>query len=250
MAKKKLLLIDDEQDVLRILKFRLEKAGYEVITALDGIKGLELAVHEKPDLIILDIMMPGGDGYSLCERLKNISTTTTIPVIFLSAKTEPKDITKGYASGAIYYITKPYDAEVLLSVVKKALAGTQDWEKEIKKGFKKLLLFTQDSLLEDIVRDNLSNLFEITSLNNIDELKALPPLNNFDIFILDLAIPGFDFKKFLQENRTNFPERARFILITDSSPLEAEEITSLISQPCVFLRRPFEVDELLFNLHS
>ncbi|MCM8778278.1 MAG: response regulator [Candidatus Omnitrophica bacterium] len=248
MAEKKLLVIDDEQDVLRLLKFRLEKAGYTVITALDGIKGLELAVREKPDLIILDIMMPGGDGYSLCERLKNISATSTIPVIFLSAKTDPKDITKGYETGAVYYITKPYDPEFLLEAVKKTLEGSQEWE--MKKGLKKLLLLTQDSLLENIIRDNLLNLFEIYFLNKIEGLKSLPLLDIFDVFILDLAIKGIDFKKFLQENRTKFKETARFVFITNSLSPDIEEITSLISQPCVYLQRPFEVDELIFNLRS
>lgn len=127
MTKKRILVVDDEKDFVKMLQIRLEANGYEVIAAFDGIQGIMVAKREKPDLIILDVMMPAGDGYLVCERLKMSSFTWAIPVIFLSAKSRPEDEVKAYKAGAKYYLTKPYEPEVLLDTVKKALEPSEEF---------------------------------------------------------------------------------------------------------------------------
>jgi DNA-binding response OmpR family regulator len=82
--KKKILIVDDERDIVKVLVIRLESSGYEVISAFDGAQGVFMAHKENPDLIILDIRMPAGDGFSVAERLKRSSHTWTIPIIFLT----------------------------------------------------------------------------------------------------------------------------------------------------------------------
>ncbi|MCM8784495.1 MAG: response regulator [Candidatus Omnitrophica bacterium] len=250
MQDKKILVIDDEPDILKILKFRLEKAGYEVLTALDGIKGLELAVRDKPDLVILDIMMPGGDGYALCEKLRTISGTVGIPVIFLSAKAEPKDIAKGYESGAVYYLTKPYDAEVLLEMVKRALENPLGLGKEREKFLKKILVFTQDAIFIESIQKNFLNLTEPLFVKSIEDFENLPNLEIFDVVVVDLEMRGIDFKKLLKENQVRFRQGVRFVLIADPYLSGVEDIKSVISSPCAYLRRPFEIEEIVFNLRS
>jgi DNA-binding response OmpR family regulator len=100
---------------------RLQANGYEVVTAFDGAQGVFMAHKEKPDLIILDIRMPAGDGFSVAERLKSSTYTFTIPVIFLTGSPETSAEEKAMELGARFYIKKPYDPEELLDAVKRAI---------------------------------------------------------------------------------------------------------------------------------
>jgi DNA-binding response OmpR family regulator len=119
--RKKILVIDDEPLVVEVLKIRLKMNNYEVITAGDGTEGIERAVTEKPDLIILDVVMPGLDGYQVCQKLKEDTNTKTIPVIMLTALGQSPGRKKGYSAGAQDYIFKPFDDQELLNSVERAL---------------------------------------------------------------------------------------------------------------------------------
>jgi DNA-binding response OmpR family regulator len=119
--KKKILIVDDERDIVKALTIRLQGAGYDVVTAFDGAQGVFMAHKEKPDLIILDIRMPAGNGFSVAERLKRSDHTLTIPVIFLTGSPETNAEEKARAVGARFYIKKPYDPEELLDAIKRAL---------------------------------------------------------------------------------------------------------------------------------
>jgi len=120
-SKKRILVVDDEVDFVKMLQARLRIEGYEVLTAEDGIKGLQVARKEKPDLIILDIMMPGLDGHSVCDMLKKSAFTWSIPVIYLTAKTGQADELMAMEKGAKYYLTKPYNPGMLMEMIKSAL---------------------------------------------------------------------------------------------------------------------------------
>ena len=119
--KKKILIVDDERDIVKVLVIRLESSGYEVISAFDGAQGVFMAHKEQPDLIILDIRMPAGDGFSVAERLKRSTHTWTIPIIFLTGSPEREAEGKAMDLGARFFIKKPYDPEELLDAVKRAL---------------------------------------------------------------------------------------------------------------------------------
>ena len=118
---RKLLLIDDEPDLREMVKTRLEANKYKVITAGDGTEGLEKAKIEKPDLILLDIMMPGMDGFEVLQKLKQDSETINIPVIVLTAKGELESIFKARDSGSTDYIIKPFETEELLRLIERYL---------------------------------------------------------------------------------------------------------------------------------
>jgi two-component system cell cycle response regulator len=119
--KKRILVVDDEVDFVKMLQARLRIEGYEVLTADDGIKGIQLARKEKPDLIILDIMMPGLNGHSVCDMVKKSALTWSIPVIYLTAKTGQADELMAMEKGAKYYLTKPYNPAMLMEMIKSAL---------------------------------------------------------------------------------------------------------------------------------
>ncbi len=113
----KLLLVDDERKNLDVLIGVLEPRGYHLVVALEGATALDLARQVSPDLILLDVMMPGIDGYETCQKLKADPVTQGIPVIFLTAKVETEDIVRGFELGAADYVFKPFKAPELLARV-------------------------------------------------------------------------------------------------------------------------------------
>lgn len=117
MSKGKILVVDDEPDIVRSLSIRLGSAGYEVCTACDGLNATRVAIEEQPDLILLDIGMPAGNGHEVVERLGNIDETSHIPVIYLTACTGDDDYRKAREGGVCKFITKPFDPEILLAAV-------------------------------------------------------------------------------------------------------------------------------------
>ena len=119
--KKKILVVDDERDIVKALMIRLQTSGYEVVTAFDGAQGVFMAHKEKPDLVILDIRMPAGDGFSVAQRLRRSSHTWMIPIIFLTGSPERGAEERAMEMGARFYIKKPYDPEELLDAIRRAL---------------------------------------------------------------------------------------------------------------------------------
>lgn len=121
MAKENLLIVDDEEDILELLRFNLEREGYKVHCAASGEDALNLAQSETPDLILLDLMLPGIDGLEAAKILKNDSKTKNIPIVMLTAKGEESDIVTGLELGAEDYITKPFSPRVLVARVRAVL---------------------------------------------------------------------------------------------------------------------------------
>ncbi|NQT47138.1 MAG: response regulator [Candidatus Omnitrophica bacterium] len=121
MAKKRILLVDDEKDLIETLAFRLEANEYEVLKAYDGQEGLDKARKEKPDLIILDLMLPKMDGYKVCRMLKFDEKYKQIPIIMFTARAQDSDKKMGEEVGADGYITKPFDPKALLDKIKELL---------------------------------------------------------------------------------------------------------------------------------
>ena len=118
---KKILVADDEPDVVRMLAMRLRANGYEVVGALDGMQAMAVARREQPDLIILDIKMPGRDGYSVLESLRMSAKTALIPIIFLSALPLAEVQAKTVELGADGFFTKPYDSAEILATIRKMI---------------------------------------------------------------------------------------------------------------------------------
>ena len=113
--KKTIMVVDDNPDIITIVRTILEGKGYGVLSATSGPELLDLLKTQKPDLIILDIMMPEMDGLEVLTRLKGLTETATIPVILLTAKVQYEDVLGGYKLGADYYITKPFTSTQLVN---------------------------------------------------------------------------------------------------------------------------------------
>ncbi len=119
------LLVDDEDDILDLLQYNLVKSGYRVLLARDGVKGLEVATAESPDLIVLDVMMPGMDGVELCRRLRRDAHLRSTPILMLTARAEEEDQIRGLDFGADIYLSKPVSIPVLLSQLRALLRGAR-----------------------------------------------------------------------------------------------------------------------------
>jgi two-component system, OmpR family, alkaline phosphatase synthesis response regulator PhoP len=118
-----ILAVDDDDRIRRLVQFNLQRAGYRVSAAADGLEALEQIGQEKPDLVLLDINMPRLDGIELLRRLRADPDTAALPVILLTAKAQDEDILEGKRSGADYYLTKPFSPVELLSVIREALGA-------------------------------------------------------------------------------------------------------------------------------
>jgi len=121
MANNRILLVDDEKDLVETVAFRLEATGYEVIKAYDGQEALDKAKKEKPNLIILDLMLPKMDGYKVCRLLKFDEKYKSIPIILFTARAQEEDKKLGEQVGADAYITKPFEPEALLGKIKELI---------------------------------------------------------------------------------------------------------------------------------
>ncbi len=121
MAKEHILVVDDEEDILELVRYNLSKDGYRVSMVMSGEEALKAARTTQPDVILLDLMLPGVDGLEVCRLLKQDPKTQHIPVIMLSAKGEEADIVTGLELGAADYITKPFSPRILLARLRAVL---------------------------------------------------------------------------------------------------------------------------------
>lgn len=202
-APTRILVVDDEKNILDIIRFNLEVEGYEVFTAQEGEEGLRLAHEIKPDLILCDIMMPEMDGLEVCRRLKADGRTDQIPVVMLSAKTQPQDKVASIEAGADDFITKPFDfsdlvARIIVNLIRAkqkrdvspltGLPGNISIEAETKRRIAKNLKFA--TLYIDI--DNFKSYNEIYGFPKGDAVirelasvidEAVRAMGNYDDFI-------------------------------------------------------------------
>ena len=121
MPKERILVVDDEEDILELVRFNLSKEGYQTICADTGERAAEIARSEMPDLIVLDLMLPGMDGLEVAKFLKNKPETENIPIVMLTAKGEESDVVMGLELGADDYVTKPFSPKILLARIKAVL---------------------------------------------------------------------------------------------------------------------------------
>lgn len=121
MGKGKILIVEDDRDIVEMVEYNLKQEGYETSHAYDGEKGIKLADKEKPDLIILDLMLPAIDGFEVCKALKRQQSTASVPIIILSAKSRETDKVVGLELGADDYVTKPFSPRELIARIRAVL---------------------------------------------------------------------------------------------------------------------------------
>ena len=128
MPGKKIMAVDDERHIVRLIQVNLERAGFQVITAFDGPEALKKVENDRPDLIVLDVMMPKMDGFEVLKRLQANPETREIPVIMLTAKAQDADVFRGWSSGVSAYLTKPFNPLELITFVKRIMSGFDQYD--------------------------------------------------------------------------------------------------------------------------
>ncbi len=166
----KILVIDDDSSINELIKINLELSGYKVVQALDGIKGFALAKQELPSVIILDVMMPEVDGYTVAQRIRQNPSTKNIPILMLTALSQLKDKVKGFDIGVDDYLVKPFEMEELKVRVRALLKRTNQIPESI--ATRELLTVAEITLLP-----------EIYSVKIADKQVKLTPIE-FEIFSL------------------------------------------------------------------
>jgi len=126
--KRTVLVVEDEEDILALLQFNLIKAGYEVVCAADGEEGLQKIKEQLPDLMLLDLMLPGIGGLDICRQIRSTEKTAKLPIIMLTARGEEADVVQGLELGADDYMTKPFSIKVLLARIQTALRRNSETE--------------------------------------------------------------------------------------------------------------------------
>jgi len=184
MKNEKILIVDDEADILEIVGYNLKKEGFEVFTAANGKRAIEIAIEEKPSLIILDVMMPEMDGMETCYQMRNIPALKDTLITFLSARGEDYSQIAGFDAGADDYITKPVKPRVLISKVKAILRR--------KSG-------GSETVLEDIVAGGIS-IDRERYLIKQDGKEINLPKKEFELLSLLMSKPG---KVFTRESIMN-----------------------------------------------
>ena len=146
----RILIVEDDEAIRDIVRYTLESNGFRnILVAADGQEGMEIALREKPSLILLDLMLPKVDGLEVCRRLKREESTREIPIVMLTAKSEESDIVVGLELGAIDYITKPFSSKVLVARIRahlRQVAEQQGGSAEIRRG--ELVLNTETRTVE------------------------------------------------------------------------------------------------------
>lgn len=127
---KTILAVDDERAIVRLVQVNLERHGYRVLTAFDGREAMEKIAADRPDMIVLDVMMPYMDGFTVLEQLRKDPKTRELPVIMLTAKAMDSDVFRGYQIGADCYLTKPFHPGELLNFVRRIFEAQEGQENE------------------------------------------------------------------------------------------------------------------------
>ena len=166
----KILVIDDDKAINELIKINLELQGYEVLQAYNGIEGFALAKQGKPSLVVLDVMMPEVDGFTVAQRLRQYDGTTDVPIIMLTALSQLNDKVNGFNIGVDDYLTKPFELEELIVRVRALLKRTSQIPKS--QATRELLTFKEITLLP-----------ESYSVQINDKIQKLTPIE-FDIFNL------------------------------------------------------------------
>ena len=195
--KNHILLIEDEEDIAALIKLQAELCGFKLHVEVDGINGLSAIEREKPDLVILDVMLPGQSGYDVCRKVKNNTKLRHIPIIILSAKHEELDTLLGLELGADDYMTKPFSVRILMSKVKAILRRSRESE-EYKNNivFGDFTLDTERFLVKKgkkIINVTLSEFGILSRLvNNTNKIlsrnQLIDDIHNDDAFVVDRNI--------------------------------------------------------------
>jgi len=244
LSKRKILIIEDNFDVAKVLTRRLQFEGYTAQMAADATQGVAIARKEKPDLITLDWMLPGGGGLAVLKRLKQMPETTNIPVIVLTGERDPESREKALEAGAAEYIEKPYDPKALLECIKRSMP-----EPNKEAARTKILIIEDDKEFATVLAKRLQ-------LNNYETIITLDTLQGLsmalrekpDLILLDLLLPaggGF----VILERLKHSPDTLSIPVIVLSGVKDQESMLEAFEAGALdYIEKPYDPETLLKSI--
>lgn len=223
--KKVVVLVEDERVILELLRAKLQSAGMIVYTAEDGISGLSLIKEMKPDLVLLDMLLPGMNGLHILERMKTDGLLPAIPVLIISNSGQPVEIARAMELGARDYLIKvnfdPHEVLDRAKAILDAVSPPHQKEPSAARG-KNILIVEDDILLVDLLEYKFAaSGYRVERAFDADAARLLLAKNSFDIILLDLVLPGVDGFSFLAELKRD--ERLKNIPVVIISNLGQQE---------------------------
>lgn len=174
MAHETILIVDDERDITELIRYNLEKENFKTITVATGEDALSEAKRVRPDLIILDLMLPGVDGLEVCRKLSQDEATRTIPILMLTAKSEDSDIILGLEMGADDYVTKPFSPKVLIARIRALLRRNREKEALKKETVIRIHGITIDTTRHEVLCDNVPLPLSVSEFSILEFLAKNP----------------------------------------------------------------------------
>lgn len=235
--KKRILVIDDESDIREIVRIYLEEEGCEVFEAGNGQEGILKAQSLKPDLIVLDIMLPGINGFEVAKHLKDDPNTESIPIIILSVLAQDSQ----YRQGILDYISKPFRQEELVATVRKIFGADSGAQK------RNILIVDDDPDIVDIIaiclKDN--NLSPVKAYNGPEALEKLKT-EKADLILLDINMPGMNGFEVIKNLKLN-PETRDIpvVVLTGTYISEDDKKHGLTLGVAKYLTKPFSADDIV-----
>ena len=257
--RRKILIIDDEADTRDVLRKRLKASGFDVLEAADGPSGFDIAKQQKPDVIILDILMPGQDGLQTHRFLVQDSLTRRIPIIFLTALSAhiPSGFQKDHA-----VLGKPYNPTELIDLIQKALegelcapaqgetTGRESQDREVRVGPKRILVVDDDIDVRRIAHQQLTTAgYSVFEARDGLEGLFLAQQERPDLIILDLIMPKQDGLKVYQTLRQDPGMKEIPVIFLTALASEADLMVKGLGKNFVVLGKPYTPDQLLHEVH-
>ncbi|MCK5145272.1 response regulator [bacterium] len=259
MIKKKpiIFIVEDDKDVAYLVQDILENQGADCIIETNGEQIVERAIELNPALILLDIKLPGIDGYTVCRRLKRIDKVKDIPVIFISALNTEDDVVEAYHAGGIHYISKPFDLDYLISKVKELLAKELPVKVHGRLNVERQVLYVNagytlgtDQFLDPVRRFISNTEFKLITIDNPQDTLRQARQSRPDIILLDVDqsdVPVDTFLDVLIRHQTT--KHIPLVVISDLFALQAGAVDSMPNVKAV-LSKPVEEKKLLYILRD
>jgi len=254
MAGKKILIVDDDRDLLRGLTVRLSANGYEVGFAVDSISAMSEARENRPDLLILDIGLPGGDGFMVLDRFRSVTSLAAVPVIILTAMDPATNKERALSAGVAAFLQKPAANQELLAVIQEVLEeSTSSARKERDRSSddseaarKKILVVDDDpDLLQALnIRLKASGYDIVVAADSIAAISKAKK-ENPDLIILDIAMPGGDGFRVMERLKTAMPRVRIPIIIVSATDPSLNRDRALQAGASAYLQKPVDNMKLL-----
>jgi len=241
----KILIIEDDAVTLRTLEAQLKAGGFQTHLAYDGVTALQAAQKDKPDLILLDLGLPGGDGFNVMQRFKQLPRLAAIPIIVFSARDPDPWKERTLQAGAVAYLPKPLSNETLMASVRSQLPGEEPGAQE-QKAKKKILIIEDDADTRLGLSVRLrANAYEVALAADSASAMTVGLREKPDLIILDLGLPAGDGYLLLERLRRHpILERAPIIVLTARDPRTNEE-RALKAGAVAFFQKPADNDKFL-----